>query len=74
MDGIFAYKSKPSKSGTRRYCYTNFNTHEYGYGKTPITGVDYMESKSVYSDIERWRRYEEMFASFKVLKPTWKKL
>ena len=48
-NGIFAYMSKPGKSGKRKYCYHNYNTHEYSFDKIP--GVEYREKKSVYTEI-----------------------
>lgn len=72
MDGVLAYMSKPSKSGKRKYAYQNYKTHEYSFDKVP--GVEYEETKLVYNLIDSLKRREELFKTFKVLKPTWKRI
>lgn len=62
MNGVFAYMSKPSKSGKRRYVYQNYNTHEYSFHRVP--GVEYKESKLVYSTMESLKRLAEILAKF----------
>lgn len=71
-NGIFAYMSKPGKSGKRKYCYHNYNTHEYSFDKLP--GVEYRETKSVYTAISHWEEYEKMYSSLTLLKPRWKRI
>ena len=71
MNGVFAYMSKPSKSGKRKYVYQNYNTHEYSFDKLP--GVEYVESKLVYTVTDMVKRREEMFSKFSV-KPNWNKI
>jgi predicted mannosyl-3-phosphoglycerate phosphatase (HAD superfamily) len=72
MDGVFAYMSRPSKNGRRKYCYENYNTKEYSFHK--VNGVEYMETKIVYDMIRRRKERAEMFAKFKYLKDTWKEI
>ena len=72
MDGIFAYMSKPSKSGKRRYVYQNYNTKEYSFSRLP--NVEYEESKLVYSVTESLQRMEALYASFKYVQPRWKRI
>ena len=72
MEGVYAYMSKPSKSGKRKYVYQNYNTHEYSFDKLP--NVEYMESKLVYSMMDILKREEKMFEKFSILKSNWKKI
>lgn len=72
MDGVFAYMSKPSKSGKRRYVYQNYNTHEYSFDHLP--GVEYEESKLVYSITESLKRWEELFERLTYVKSWWKRI
>lgn len=72
MDGVFAYMSKPSKSGKRKYVYKNYNTHEYSFDK--LDGIDYEECKLVYSMTDSLKRMEALYDSFTVLKPQWKRI
>ena len=72
MNGVFAYMSKPSKNGRRKYYYENFNTHEYSFRK--VNGIEYMETKLVYNMIRRRKEHKEMFANFKYVKDNWKEI
>lgn len=72
MDGVFAYMSKPSKSGKRRYVYQNYNTKEYSFDKLP--DIEYEESKLVYSVTESLQRMEALYASFKYAQSKWKRI
>lgn len=71
-DGIFAYMSKPGKSGKRKYVYKNYNTNEYSFDK--LDGVEYEESKLVYTMTEHLKRMEKLYEGFEILKPTWKRI
>ena len=72
MDGVFAYMSKPSKSGKRKYVYQNYNTHEYSFDHLP--DIEYEESKLVYSTTESLKRWEELFEKLTYVKSWWKKI
>lgn len=63
MSSVFAYMSKPGKSGKRKYAYQNYNTNEYSLEK--VDGVEYKESKLVYSlreHLARMEKFEELYS------------